>query len=59
MWRVSAIIAMVLVGAVTPVHGQPFSDTPANHWAYDAIAELAARGLIEGYPDGTFRAIGR
>lgn len=55
MWRVSAIIVLSVIGAVTPVYAQPFSDTPANHWAYDTIAELAAKGLIEGYPDGTFK----
>lgn len=32
----------------------PFSDVPADHWAYDAISTLANAGLIEGYPDGTF-----
>ena len=35
--------------------GQPFSDTPANLGAHGAITDLAARGLIEGYPDGTFK----
>jgi hypothetical protein len=55
MWRVSAIIVLAVIGAATPVYGQPFSDTPANHWAYGAIAELAAKGLIDGYPDGTFK----
>jgi S-layer homology domain len=55
MWRVFAVVVMAVIGAVTPAYAQPFSDTPANHWAYDAIAELAAKGLIEGYPDGTFR----
>ena len=34
---------------------QPFADTPATHWARDALATLAAKGLIEGYPDGTFK----
>ncbi|MGA3038437.1 MAG: S-layer homology domain-containing protein [Vulcanimicrobiaceae bacterium] len=33
----------------------PFSDVPANHWAYQAIQSLAADGLIEGYPDGRFK----
>src|ERR1700761_6289278 len=33
----------------------PFSDVPANHWAYQAIQSLAADGLIEGYPDGKFK----
>ncbi len=33
----------------------PFEDVPADHWAYDAIAQLAAEGVIEGYGDGTYR----
>jgi len=32
-----------------------FPDAPADHWASDALRALAARGLIEGYPDGTFK----
>jgi hypothetical protein len=44
-----------VVGIAPPAHGQPFADTPANHWAYEALAQLAAKGLIQGYPDGTFK----
>ncbi len=33
----------------------PFSDVPAGHWAYDAVAQLAADGVIEGYGDETYR----
>ena len=32
-----------------------FPDVPEDHWARDAVAALAARGLVEGYPDGTFK----
>ncbi|MCE1248417.1 MAG: S-layer homology domain-containing protein [Firmicutes bacterium] len=32
-----------------------FPDVPESHWAKDAVANLAARGIIEGYPDGTFK----
>ena len=32
-----------------------FPDVPENHWAGDAVAALAAKGLVEGYPDGTFK----
>lgn len=32
----------------------PFSDLRSDHWAYDSVIKLAAAGLIEGYPDGTF-----
>ncbi|MFC1559991.1 S-layer homology domain-containing protein [Candidatus Margulisiibacteriota bacterium] len=32
-----------------------FTDVPADHWAYDAVNELVAEGLTQGYPDGTFR----
>jgi len=29
-------------------------DVPLNHWAYDAVQSLSAKGIIVGYPDGTF-----
>jgi len=32
----------------------PFADVPTDHWAYDAVNELASRGIVNGYPDGTF-----
>ncbi|WP_027461147.1 S-layer homology domain-containing protein [Deinococcus murrayi] len=32
-----------------------FTDVPAGHWAKDAVDLLVQRGLIQGYPDGTFR----
>jgi len=32
-----------------------FNDVPPNHWAYQAVQELAADGYVKGYPDGTFR----
>lgn len=32
-----------------------FPDVPDAHWAKDAVAALAAKGLVEGYPDGTFK----
>ncbi len=50
-----AIATALVLAMITPAFAQPFADTPTNHWAYDAIAELAAKGLIEGYPDGTFK----
>lgn len=33
----------------------PFADVPANSWAYQAVDQLHADGLIEGYPDGYFK----
>ena len=33
----------------------PFADVPAEHWAYDAVEQLAADGIIEGYGDKSFR----
>ncbi|NLM55532.1 MAG: S-layer homology domain-containing protein, partial [Firmicutes bacterium] len=51
------ILAFVLVmgpAAVALANSNPFSDVPADHWAYDAVIQLAAVGLVEGYPDGTY-----
>ena len=39
-----------------PALGAPlFPDVKDDHWAKDAVAALAAKGLLEGYPDGTFK----
>jgi hypothetical protein len=46
---------MLVLAVVSPAFSQPFADVPTDHWAFDAIAELAAKGIVEGYPDGTFK----
>ena len=35
-------------------HTTLFPDVATNHWAYEAVSDLSRRGLVEGYPDGTF-----
>ncbi len=54
---VSALTTALVVGAASTTFAaaNPFEDVPADHWAYDAIAQLAADGVIEGYGDGTYR----
>ena len=48
------LVVMLMASAAVPAFASPFADVPADHWAYDSVAELAAAGLIEGYPDGTY-----
>jgi len=49
------VLVLVLVLAFTlTVLANPFVDVPLNHWAYDSVQSLAAKGVIVGYPDGTF-----
>lgn len=43
--------SLTLSGMASPL----FPDVPDNHWSRDAVAALAAKGLLEGYPDGTFK----
>jgi len=55
---VGAMLLSLLVAVSAPVFAQaagPFADVPVDHWAYNAIEQLAQAGLIEGYPDGTFK----
>ena len=54
---VSALTTTLVVGAASTTFAaaNPFSDVPADHWAYDAVSQLAADGVIEGYGDTTFR----
>ena len=47
-------MAMALGVTATAYAANPFSDVPAGHWAYDAVNKLAAEGVVDGYPDGTY-----
>ncbi len=53
----AAIAVAVLFAFAAPVFAatNPFMDVPMNHWAYDAIGQLAAHGILSGYPDGTYK----
>lgn len=50
------LLAMTIAMGITAsaYAANPFSDVPAGHWAYDAVNKLAAEGVVEGYPDGTY-----
>ena len=48
-------MAMALGVSATAFAANPFSDLPAGHWAYASVAKLAAAGVVDGYPDGTFK----
>jgi len=56
-WLAQIAMSALVVGAVVaPTMSAPmFPDLPQEHWARDAVAALAAKGLVEGYPDGTFK----
>ena len=47
-------MAMALGVTASAYAANPFSDVPAGHWAYDSVNKLAAAGVIDGYPDGTY-----
>lgn len=51
----AAIAACFACAAVTVSAANPFTDVSADDWAYQAIASLSDEGVIDGYPDGTFR----
>ena len=50
------LLAMTIAMGITAsaYAANPFSDVPAGHWAYDAVNKLAAEGVVEGYPDGSY-----
>ncbi|MCE5201681.1 MAG: S-layer homology domain-containing protein [Synergistaceae bacterium] len=48
-------VAALVAFAAPAFAANPFMDVPAGHWAYDAVAQLAADGVVSGYPDGAFK----
>lgn len=58
MKKLAVLLAVVAVAALSaPAFSatNPFMDVPMNHWAYDAIGQLAAHGILSGFPDGTYK----
>lgn len=51
----AAIASCFACAAVTVSAANPFTDVSADDWAYQAVASLSDEGVIDGYPDGTFR----
>ncbi|MBP2651032.1 MAG: omp-alpha 4 [Firmicutes bacterium] len=55
----SLILALVFVlgiaGTAFAANSNPFTDVPANHWAYGAVKQLAKAGIIDGMGDGSFQ----
>ena len=50
------LLVCALMTVSVPAFGaNPFSDVPVKHWAYDAVEQLSAKGILEGYPNGTFK----
>ena len=52
--RLTALLNGVAGTKMKADHTTLFPDVAANHWAYEAVSDLSRRGLVEGYPDGTF-----
>ena len=50
------MLCFIMLNYNIPTKAQEgFSDVPPNHWAYEAIMDLVRRGILSGYPDGTFK----
>ena len=51
-------LALIGAGGTVPAptpDAKPFPDVPASVWYTEAVNGLAARGIVNGYPDGTFK----
>jgi hypothetical protein len=50
-----ALIAMAIVALPIRAQTTEFKDVPPDHWAAEAVKEVVAKGIMKGFPDGTFR----
>ena len=49
------LTAMLVFSVALPAMAFQFPDVPTNHWAAEQMDILSDKGVIVGYPDGTFR----
>lgn len=55
MFRTALLIGAIAIVLPTWAQSTGFSDVPDDHWAAPAVKEVVARGIMKGFPDGTFR----
>ena len=56
MKKILALAAVAaLTAGVSAYAANPFSDVSEDDWAYQAVSDLSVQGVVEGYPDGTFK----
>ena len=51
----AVLAATAVLGVTSAFAANPFSDVTPQDWAYQAVAQLASQGIVNGYPDGTFK----
>ena len=53
--HLAVLAATAVLGVTSAFAANPFADVTPQDWAYQAVAQLAAQGIVNGYPDGTFK----
>ena len=53
--QLAVLAATAVLGVTSAFAANPFSDVTPQDWAYQAVAQLASQGVVNGYPDGTFK----
>lgn len=51
----AALAALMLTTSSFVMANNAFSDVTPDDWSYKAVSQLADEGVIDGYPDGTFK----
>lgn len=51
----TAMAALFATAAFTVSAANPFADVDTSSWAYQAVSQLSDQGVVDGYPDGTFK----
>ena len=56
MKKLTVLSAALLIACdASAMAANPFSDVSPDDWAYQAVSDLSSQGVVEGYPDGTFK----
>lgn len=51
----TTLAAFFAATAFTVSAANPFADVDTSSWAYQAVCQLSDQGVVDGYPDGTFK----
>lgn len=53
--RIPIVCSLLCLCLISPAVSDQFKDVPDDHWAAESVQELKSHGVVNGYPDGTFK----
>ncbi|MDT0160249.1 trypsin-like peptidase domain-containing protein [Bacillus sp. AG4(2022)] len=54
-FKILILTGLFLIIALPSIAQSPFKDVPKNSWSYEYVNDVVSKGIVSGYPNGTYK----